>query len=387
MNGPSSLRRRDCWNLLGLLACALLLRGWLVTHTEVLARDSVEFIRLALRFESQPWREVLRATHQAPGYPLLILMALQVTDALGIERTSEHLATCAQLVSGIAGLLTIIPMYLTGRRIAGPTCGFLAALIFQLLPVCVRVTTDGLSEGVFFFFVATGLHFGIAAMQERSYSRFLLCGIAAGLAYLTRPEGGEILIAIGISTVVAGACAREWLQMPLRLAALALGALPFVGGYVMVTGHLTRKPASVRMFQAEAKAATRATAGPPFAVFWNEAVDAGHSRGAWAARSVLFEANRSAHYVGLVLALGGIVLMRDRLRHDGSLWPPILLAGLHALLLWRMAYVSGYVSERHAMMIAFVATFGAGALDPEADARESGRAPRGRRLAGDSRHG
>src|SRR5262249_18001465 len=68
------------------------------------------------------------------------------------------------------------------------------------------------------------------------------------------------------------------------------------------------------------------------------------------------------HFVTFILAVVAIWVFRDRLRHEPTLWLLLVLPALHALILWRMASVVGYVSERHAIMIAFVACFWAGAL-------------------------
>ena len=55
-------------------ACTLLiaigfgLHAWVIARTEVAARDSIGFIRTALRFENEPWIEVVRSSEQPPGY-------------------------------------------------------------------------------------------------------------------------------------------------------------------------------------------------------------------------------------------------------------------------------------------------------------------------------
>src|SRR6266545_4534264 len=69
--------------LLVLLLLATGLRAWLLCHTEVAARDSIGFIRLAWQFEHQPWLGVLRQAEQHPGYPLAVLaMSLPVRAVL-----------------------------------------------------------------------------------------------------------------------------------------------------------------------------------------------------------------------------------------------------------------------------------------------------------------
>src|SRR5437899_522557 len=103
MNG----RFADGTRLGVLLIFALTVRCWLLAHTEVPARDCIDFVRSAVRFEDRPWIEVMRTTQQAPGYPLLILAAAKMARACGVELTAEGYVTAAQLVSTIAALLTI----------------------------------------------------------------------------------------------------------------------------------------------------------------------------------------------------------------------------------------------------------------------------------------
>src|SRR5437899_1167595 len=64
---------RDFALIAGLLLAAVALRGWLLHHTEVPARDTIGFIRYALEFERESWPAVLRNNHQHPGYPLTVL--------------------------------------------------------------------------------------------------------------------------------------------------------------------------------------------------------------------------------------------------------------------------------------------------------------------------
>src|SRR5256885_10731954 len=118
-----SERVADGIRLALLLLFAMLVRCWLLAHTEVPARDCIDFVRSAVRFEDRPWAEVMRTTHQAPGYPLLILAAANMTRACGVEMTAERYVLAAQSVSAIAALLTILPLYFAGKRLFSPNAG------------------------------------------------------------------------------------------------------------------------------------------------------------------------------------------------------------------------------------------------------------------------
>src|SRR5438132_13730968 len=64
---------RELAALVLLLVMAAGIHGWLISHTEVAARDSVGFIRYALELERYPWKEALERNLQHPGYPLVLL--------------------------------------------------------------------------------------------------------------------------------------------------------------------------------------------------------------------------------------------------------------------------------------------------------------------------
>src|SRR5438874_2898434 len=70
---PSASIGREVALLAVLLLLAAGIRAWLISHTEVAARDSVGFIRYALELERYPWKQVLQHSLQHPGYPVVLL--------------------------------------------------------------------------------------------------------------------------------------------------------------------------------------------------------------------------------------------------------------------------------------------------------------------------
>src|SRR5262249_29172585 len=136
---PTNSVWQDLGLLLLLIGLATGLRVWLITHTEVAARDSIGFIRYALQLERQPWSEVLSKFQQHPGYPaVLLLVSWPVRAALGgTDAVSMQLS--AQIASALAGILLVIPMYYLGRELFDRSAGFWGAALFQCLPVAARV--------------------------------------------------------------------------------------------------------------------------------------------------------------------------------------------------------------------------------------------------------
>jgi len=101
-----------------------------------------------------------------------------------------------------------------------------------------------------------------------------------------------------------------------------------------------------------------------FAAFWDSQHQAGQSRTLWALRAAATETVKSSHYTVAALAIFGIWWFRRRLRDDPALWIPLVYAAMHAALLWRLANVIGYVSERHTLPLVLTAAFWAAAVIP-----------------------
>src|SRR6266576_916970 len=90
------------WLLLGLLVfMAAGIRVWQLAHTEVAARDSIGFIRIA-------WQ-----LHQHPAYPLTILAVAAPLRAFDLPE-ADHMQRSAQFASALAAVLLVLPMFCLG---------------------------------------------------------------------------------------------------------------------------------------------------------------------------------------------------------------------------------------------------------------------------------
>src|SRR5262245_46892728 len=112
-------RWRDLVLVLVLLASAAGLRGWHLRHTEVAARDSIGYIRYAWQLKHQPWKEVLHRTEQPPAYALMVLGTSLPVRHLSHASDAIAMQLSAQLVSALAGVLLVVPMFLLGREVFG----------------------------------------------------------------------------------------------------------------------------------------------------------------------------------------------------------------------------------------------------------------------------
>jgi hypothetical protein len=376
--------RRDLGLLAGLLLVAVALRGWLLCHTEVAARDSIGFIRYALQFEGQArppevktWADVIRQNHQHPGYPLSILaVSIPVRQVLG-ETSAAAMQLSAQLASGLAAVLLVIPMFYLGKVLFDRGVGFWAALLFQCLPVSGHILSDGLSEALFLLLTTTALLAAAHAVRGRSWPRFALCGALCGLSYWVRPEGGLLLAATALALAamqLAPAWRRPWGKLAACSAGLVGAAAAVMSPYVLITGHLTNKP-SVHIMVGDypdepgrdnrrgcldhgepGVAPGRPLLASILAV-WLKHEDAFGQRLRDGLSALVNELVRAFHYVGWLPALLGVWWFRGRVRTVPGSWVLLALCVLHTLVLWRLAVVVGYVSERHIQLLILAACY------------------------------
>ena len=123
--------------------------------------------------------------------PALLVTSWPVRHWMG-GTTPASMQLSAQLATTLAAILLVFPLYFLGRELFNPKIAFWGAALFQCLPATARATADGLSEGVYFLFAVTAIWLAARALRTNSLVQFVLCGLACGLAYLTRPEGALI---------------------------------------------------------------------------------------------------------------------------------------------------------------------------------------------------
>jgi hypothetical protein len=365
------LDRLDFRLIVGLMLVTLVLRLWQVTHTEVLARDSIGFIRMAYEIEQYGWKTAIAGAEQHPGFPLVILAVRQVGgDWLGDDL--PHLwQLAAQVASSLASILLVLPVYLIGRRLFNPTVAGVSVLLVQCLPALGRLFGDGLTEATFLLFAGSAFWATFRAFDTRHPGWFLAIGIFSGLAYYVRPEG--LFVAVSAGLVLLGcqclaASRQAWRTWLAQGACLGLATLLLVGLFVLATGKVTLKPTAnnmMREMMATESAQVFPQVGGPLLADWWEGDTADRSqRVIWAAELLGRMLIRGTFHVGWVFGLLALWWYRDRLR-----LPAVLVMGLTCgvigYLLYRVAWFLGYLSDRHLALIllAFAPFIAAGLIE------------------------
>jgi 4-amino-4-deoxy-L-arabinose transferase-like glycosyltransferase len=361
----------DRWRDLGLMALLVVLaigvRGWLLTHTEVPARDTVGFIRYALEFEDEAWWTVLQKNHQHPGYPATILAVSVPARALSHAPMPEVMSLSARLASGLAAVLLVVPMFFLGKLLFHRAAGFGAAALFQCLPVSAHILSDGLSEALFLFFASSTLALAVLAISTWRPSHFGLCGACAGLAYLTRPEG--VLLLVAACTVLAALCAfqrRSLRQLTTCAASLIVPAMLLGSIYVLATGHFTGKPSFGQMWgdkipeleegPVHVERASHPLVASTFAFVLDlkQGVMLRAGKALW---NLCGELVKCFHYVAWLPTLLGMWWFRRRAFVEPGLWVLLVLCVLWVIGLCWLAVVVGYLSDRHLQLLVMCGSY------------------------------
>jgi hypothetical protein len=346
--------RAAAWLLL--LAGAGALRWVQWSRSATLFNDGPRFLASAQDFSRGEWAAFL-AQPQHPLYPI----AVAVLHALGLGWEDA-----GALVSVLGGCLAIGMLALFFRDAFGSLPAWLGAGLLAVHTRFVEYSSDVQSDGLYIGLFAAGVWWLWYAWSRASRSAAAAAGLAAGLAYLTRPEGlGLVLVMValaGISWLRSEWSASRAMGIVAAFSATAaLCVVPYVVAVRVATGEiaLSRKKSVVEM--AGGATAPRATAPPPAATPFasgaridpgadGRAVDAAASPSgrALAAAQMLARTAKSAFRYGL-LALLGVGLLAARGRPTRRAVFVVAIAGLYAGILYALTLQSGYVSRRHAL--------------------------------------
>jgi hypothetical protein len=377
--------RTDLGLLLMLLLVAGGLRSWQLAHTDVAARDSIGYIRIAWHLEQEirkqrehqrdpdkpggQWATVVASAPQHPGYPAALLVVSRVVRRFWDADLPLAMQWSAQLTSIFAAVLLVVPMFLLGRELFDRRAAFVAALLFQCLPTSGRLMADGLSEPLFLLFVSMAVLFAHYGLRKGSPWWFAGVGLSGGLAYLTRPEGALVVAAVGLVLVGLQAFAgwrRPWPSFVQSGVLLTWGALTVAGPFVLIVGHLTTKNTPIQvlnsattqlsgkawMGEEEEEPQVMTDAAPSNAAILPQPLPTGR-----ALRLFALTLLKSFFYVTWVPALAGFVRFRDRFRLAPVSWVLLLVWLGLGIFLYRVPVVMGYLSDRHMVLILFCATF------------------------------
>jgi 4-amino-4-deoxy-L-arabinose transferase-like glycosyltransferase len=185
--------------------------------------DGPIFIGLARMLSSGDFAAAL--TH--PFHPLYPL-AISVTQIF-FERWDQ----AAVAVSILAGTASTAALFVFLRGAFNRQLAWIGALLFAVHPYAVAHSADVQSDGLYTFLFLSAVALLWKSCRARSVGAALATGLVAGLAYLCRPEGlGVALVGVGIFGLMIVLGKWEVRRGICGVAALVAGMLLFVLPYV-----------------------------------------------------------------------------------------------------------------------------------------------------------
>jgi hypothetical protein len=364
-------RGRDWFLISFLLTLSTLIHIWHLCHTEVTSRDSIGFERYAWELQHKEWQETFRTNVHHPLYPVTVLAVSVPLRWFHPGSDIVVMQLSAQLASGLAAILLVVPMFFLGKELFDRRVGFWATALFQCFPVAGRVLSDALSEPLFLLLSVAGLLLAVRALRSGSWVHFAFCGLCSGLAYLTRPEG--IFLGVSVALVLLGrqltpAGRGAWRKTWTHLACSTAAALMVAGPYVLIIGGISNKTTAKEILQTARQEtvsvrgqethAQRAelVQGPliasMLATWWPDGQNSDfQARLWWSLYALASEVVKGFFYVAWLPAFLGLYWFRERLYAVPGVWVMLVLCLLQSLALLRVAMVAGYVSDRHVLII------------------------------------
>ncbi|MCB9886397.1 MAG: glycosyltransferase family 39 protein [Planctomycetes bacterium] len=287
------------------------MRLFVCLRTPMPGRDGVAYLWMG-----QQWQHGdlggLFGTVFHPLYPFLVGSVLRVWPGLDV-------VAAGQLVAAGCGALAVVPIWMATRRLFGDRAAVWAGFAYAIGTWFVRHPAECMSEGPFYLLAALWAHW---LLRERP--RAALAGIAAGVAFLARPEGA----AMAATACVHLALTRRWSGAARHaLAAFAAGALLPLG--YLAFGH-------------------GLTLTPKAAFNWN--VGAGGADDGITYYLLQWlrlpgDAIEGLGYITALLMLGGAIWLRPRRRDDPRwllLLPFLLQCAVIPLLKSHHRFLSGF---------------------------------------------
>ena len=342
--------RQHAARIVLLMGGVFALLGWNASHTAVMFNDGLRYIDQAHRLDAGSLRDGLLRAVDHPAYPTTIVLIHRFQGGNGSPQSWQ---SAAQGASVIAGALWVAPLYLVAVELFGGATAWLAVVLAFLVPQTGHVLADVLSESTFLLFWTWGLY---TALRFLRLGRFAwlppTIGFAA-MAYLARPEGLLLPMALVASLGAMPLLRSTRLVWPRWWAAvgfLVIGPALLVGPYIAMKGGLGTKPAVARLLGTAPKSAATA-------VERQRPLDPNQSTATTylMATRAMAEAVRDAVSIPLLpFVVVGLAMA----------WPPgdrsrcwlfvttILIAS--ALALIRLHATGGYCTPRHAMIVAYL---------------------------------
>ncbi|NLS98047.1 MAG: hypothetical protein GXX96_38425 [Planctomycetaceae bacterium] len=356
-------RRAQIGILTAMVAAACAVQAVAIRRAPVPALDAVRYVNSARTIDEIGLLGFLRKQTEPPLFSMSVWgMHTILVAALGDFR--EAWAFSVQSAAALPLILLPIPVFLLGKRLAGPHAALLGTVLVACLPELIRLGADGISDSTHLLWFSLALVLLVFHLSPTGEGRLpvlpaLLGGVATALAVLTRSEA--VLLGIAFCVVISARGVRRR-QLPWR------SAIPYSAGLaailvpyglllsVALSGSSSAADGGASEVAAHVSADFDLEEGekPSFAP--KDPTTSIRRRGVSAAAIALAdEIPKAFGYLPGILALIGLWSLRRRGNTDADL----LLQVFCVLLLGALAVHTtreGYLSARHVLPIVVAAT-------------------------------
>ena len=245
-------------SLIYLMIAGLALRLFMLQYRFAVSFDEINYLKLGVSGSLNGFGQILH-TYWSPLLPACIAFFAHFT---------EQYEMAARLVSILASVLTLLPIYGLGKMVFGKRVGVIAAGFFALFPPLAFQSTLVLTEPLVMLFGAFAIFFGLRMLQRHSVANALLAGLCGGLSYLAHPAGFGFPLLLGFWLIfgqVTNLFTIRRLRLVYLVPALVFGFLIFAAPYLHYlkeeTGHWTLSAKGAANLQMEAP---DSSGGDPF---------------------------------------------------------------------------------------------------------------------------
>jgi hypothetical protein len=222
------------------LLLAASVHGVGIARTALPAQDGLKFLRIAREFSLRPWEDVVRDADQHPLYPAAVAVVRPlVAPVFGPGPDGWRIA--AQLVSALASIALLWPLFHVARALFDETTARLTVVLFVLLPGPAAIGHETLSDALALLGFVTALWLGEIALRTHTVHSVVGCGLAAGCGFWARPEVAVLPLAIGLTGLAATKSVSGWGRRWTGLATLSVVFLAMVGSYALLKGEVSEK--------------------------------------------------------------------------------------------------------------------------------------------------
>ena len=241
LSGLSHLGR-----ILLLMGATAALLAWGLRHTEASFADGLRYIRQAERLERGSWRDGFIESIDHPLHPMGLVAAHAV---VGGEGPVAWQRAAVALAFGCV-VLMVVPLYLLARDAFGDETAWLGTLLVVANPLIGSIVVNVLSESSFLLFWTWGLWSAVRFLRAGRFAWLPLTIGFGVLAYLSRPEGLLLPLAMMASLSLLplhGATRINWPRWWTAVAFLVVGSVALAGPYMALKGSVGTKPAVARV--------------------------------------------------------------------------------------------------------------------------------------------